>query len=172
MKFKFKNHLIASALMGGLLLAPEMQASTYNVTKLGTLVGFTNSYASGINASGQVVGYASTSGNPASQAALWQAGSTAAIDLNTLMASSSGFLTEAMGINDKGQIIAQDSNGFANLLTLNVTRFLCMPPSGCSARRLAVSSALIAVSRCKKSDRFVRLLSRISFFHLSRGALS
>jgi len=40
-----------------------------------------------------------------------------AIDLNSLVALSSGYLTLGLGINDQGQIIAKDSNGFVNLLT-------------------------------------------------------
>lgn len=61
------------------------------------------------------------SGNAARHATLWQTRSTTAIDLNTLVALSNGaYLSEAEGINDRGQIIAQDSNGYAQLMTLNV----------------------------------------------------
>jgi hypothetical protein len=64
MKFKFKNHLFNSALIGGMLLAPELYAATKE------------SYASGINNSGQVV---VITGGLNFHAALWQSGSTKAI---------------------------------------------------------------------------------------------
>ena len=88
MAFKFNNLLIASALMGGLLLAPQIRASTYTATRLGSLTD-ANSSAAGINASGQVVGSTYTSsGIPFSpftgHAALWQSGSTKAIDLGKI----------------------------------------------------------------------------------------
>ncbi|MDP3389081.1 MAG: hypothetical protein Q8Q40_13845 [Methylococcaceae bacterium] len=84
------------------------------------------SYAADINNSGQVVGnavtYANINGHYSSttHATLWESGSTTAIDLNTLVSLSSGYLREAMSINDKGQIIAIDSNNHINLLTPNV----------------------------------------------------
>lgn len=51
MTFKFKNHLIASALMGGLLLVPEICASTYTVTRLLGTPGSISSNSVDINAS-------------------------------------------------------------------------------------------------------------------------
>lgn len=95
MKFKFKNHLITSAFISGLLLAPEMQASIYTATKLG-YVGGTGSSAADISASGQVVGVAYKIGSPF-QAVLWQAGSTTATDL--------GIDSQANGINASGQVV-------------------------------------------------------------------
>jgi uncharacterized membrane protein len=60
------------------------------------------------------------SSNGVGDAVLWQSGSTTPIDLNTLVTLSSGYLTQATGINTSGQIIAQGSDGNAYLLTPNV----------------------------------------------------
>ena len=70
----------------------------YTVTDLGTLGG-TDSYAYGINASGQVVGYCHTTGNAADHAFLYS-GSTMT-DLGTLGGTDS----YANGINDSGQVV-------------------------------------------------------------------
>ena len=76
--------------------------------RLGTLGG-TSSYAYGINNSGQVVGWAYTTGN-AWHAFLYN-GSTM-IDLNTLIDPLSGWtLRDAWDINDAGQIVGWGYNG-------------------------------------------------------------
>jgi probable HAF family extracellular repeat protein len=75
------------------------------MTDLGTLGG-TSSYAAGINASGQVVGWASTT-NSSSRAFLWQDG--VMTDLGTL----GGTLSGAHAINASGQVVgwASTTNG-------------------------------------------------------------
>lgn len=95
------------------------QSGSTTATDLGTLGG-SGSAATGINTGGQVVGWANITSSSLQHAAIWQSGSTNAIDLNSLVGLSSGYLTQALGINDKGQIIAMDSNNYIDLLTLNV----------------------------------------------------
>ncbi len=88
-------------------------AVLYNVTDLGTLPGGTASEATGINASGQVVGYADTSdGNY--HAFLYSNGTMA--DLGTL---PGGTASEATGINASGQVV-----GYADTSDGNYHAFL------------------------------------------------
>ncbi len=69
---------------------------------LGTLPGDPNSQALGINGPGQVVGWSGTESATA-RAFLWQSG--VMLDLNDLLPMGSGWvLTQAAGINDRGQI--------------------------------------------------------------------
>ena len=97
----------ASALHAALFALPMLfaaapaSAAQFSVTKLGALGG-TNSVAQGINAAGQVVGNASTSGYAgtyAYHAFLWQSGSMQ--DLGTL----GGTYSSAHGINAAGQVV-------------------------------------------------------------------
>lgn len=76
-------------------------ASLYSVTDLGTLSGSSGSLATGINDSGQVIGY-STNDGPF-RAFLWENG--VMTDLGTL----GGTHSQAWGINDLGQVV-----GFAD----------------------------------------------------------
>jgi probable HAF family extracellular repeat protein len=74
---------------------------------LGTLGG-ENSSARGINAAGWVVGTADTS--TGSDAFLYENG--VMYDLNSLIGNAPGIdLTEALAINDNGQILANGPNG-------------------------------------------------------------
>jgi len=92
------------------------------MTDLGTLGGEgKDSWASGINDSGQVVGLSvSTAGT---QSAMLWTSSDGMIDLKALLGTSSSFsyLTAAITINDKGQIVGQgvttNGNTHAFLMT-------------------------------------------------------
>jgi len=89
----------ASALLSMLLAGlPASAAVQFTVTDLGTLGG-TTSNAYGINAAGQVVGSAMTSGDAVSRAFIWQAGSLQ--DLGTA-GGTSGY---AASINAAGQVV-------------------------------------------------------------------
>jgi probable HAF family extracellular repeat protein len=99
--------------------------SGYTVTDLGTLGGL-GSYAYGINAYGQVTGWAGTSND--SHAFLWTKGGTDGVssnpqmkDLGTLGGESTSGLptSEGFGINDAGQVV-----GFAHLADGHVRAFL------------------------------------------------
>lgn len=97
-------------------------AATNAITDLGTLGG-TNSQGLGINASGEVVGWADTSTNT-QDGFLYSNGQM--LDLNSLLTPSDSLLytiTEATGINDHGQIVA---NGHVNVTGQDVA-FLLNP---------------------------------------------
>jgi probable HAF family extracellular repeat protein len=95
-------------------------------TFLGTLGGYSYrgqglppdiSCAYAINNSGQVVGGSFLSDNVTYHAFLYYRNGPM-LDLNNLLLNSIGtYLTEAFGINDSGQIIANGANGHAYLLT-------------------------------------------------------
>ena len=87
---------------------------------LGTLPGLPDSVACGVNAQGEIVGYAEP--QPESEikhAVVWRNG--AALDLNTLLPPHSGWiLREARAVNDRGQIVGngmQNGQAHAFLLT-------------------------------------------------------
>ena len=91
-------------LMGAAVPSEAQTVSmTYTVKDLGTLPGGSNSYAFGINDSGQVVGRSDTSSRYA-HAFLYSNGQMQ--DLNSLIPVGSGWiLREAWGINTSGQIV-------------------------------------------------------------------
>lgn len=81
---------------------------------LGTLGGV-NSFGEGINASGQVVGESNIAGG-ALDAFMYSDGEM--LDLNSLIDPNLDItLSQAVGINDLGQIVADGTNGAAYLLT-------------------------------------------------------
>ena len=112
MKYSDKK-IMFPLLLGGLLLAPDMQAaSVYTVTPLKTLAGIAafETTVTGITADGQVVGYTnrpvSGGGLPLAQAVLWQSGSTSAIDLGP---------QAVYGVNAKGQMVGVNINDYPAL---------------------------------------------------------
>jgi probable HAF family extracellular repeat protein len=82
-------------------VAGDAWGQQYTVTDLGTLPGGTFTCATGINNTGQVVGYANTGGNDAF-AFLYSGGS-----MQRLAETSS----EAFGINDNGEVVGYFSDG-------------------------------------------------------------
>ena len=92
--------LSAVAFLCVVALLPSAHAAT--ITDLGTLGG-TSSNATGINASGQVVGTSALAGDKVLHAFLYSAGRMT--DLGTL----GGTTSSARGINDSGQIVGNSS---------------------------------------------------------------
>ena len=85
-----------------LCVAPGVEAAAYSFTDLGSLDGYSNSYASAINNGGQIVGY-STSGTTSSlQATLWSNGTVQGLG---------AVLTGASSINDAGEIAGTSNIG-------------------------------------------------------------
>ncbi len=79
------------------------------MTDLGTLAGYYNSDALGVNANGQAVGRAYNYADIFSSAFLYSNG--AIVDLNTLIDPSAGWtLEEANAINDNGWIVGDGVN--------------------------------------------------------------
>jgi probable HAF family extracellular repeat protein len=88
---------------------------------LGTLAGGHNSWAYGINSSGQIVGWGDTAVRSNDHAFIYANGTMT--DLNKLLTgsvkSSGVILTTAYGINDKGQIVGHATvNGHAHAYLL------------------------------------------------------
>jgi len=77
------------------------------IHNLGTVAGDSCAYAVSINSQGQAVGGSGICGVTRVHAFLWENGSSA-IDLNTLVPSGSGVhLTNAVSINDRGEIASE-----------------------------------------------------------------
>jgi probable HAF family extracellular repeat protein len=89
-----------------------------NMTDLGTFGG-QSSAATDINSNGQVVGWAETGIGNQRHAFVTGLNGAGMTDLNSLVHLGNGtFLYDANGINDRGQIIANASDGHSYLLTL------------------------------------------------------
>lgn len=101
---KMRNINIFICLFAILFLANTVYAVDYSIIDLGTLGG-TYSHALGINDSGQVVGYASTTDDTIGWNAFLYSGGVMN-DLNNLLPLGSGWLlTYAIDINNSGQIV-------------------------------------------------------------------
>ena len=98
------DHRFGSRLRG-VLFRNVRAAAWYNVTDLGTLGGFSSSDAMGINASGQVVGYAQTGSN-AARAFLYS---------DETMTDLGGFYRQAYDINDIEQMSGYATTVFCPL---------------------------------------------------------
>jgi len=95
------------------------------MTDLGTVNGTPCSTGYAINQSGQIVGTSGICGNPG-YAFLWE-NRGPAVDLNLLVAPGSGLeMTEAVGINDSGEI-----SGIGTVSTGDVHAYLLIPDGEC-----------------------------------------
>ncbi len=104
---------------------------------LGTPAGYSASIATAINNSGQIVGYAFSSN--ALHAFLYS--NSKWTDLNSLLPTGSTVtLTEAVGINDNGQIVAKGSDGHSYLLTPQPTTGTVISNGTVSPNALTVSN--------------------------------
>jgi probable HAF family extracellular repeat protein len=74
-----------------------------SMRNLGTLSGDASSQAQALNTAGVVAGRSGTADLSVSRAVIWQNG--AAIDLTRLVASSDWILSNATGINDRGEVV-------------------------------------------------------------------
>jgi probable HAF family extracellular repeat protein len=111
-----------------------------------------SSYAYGINNSGVVVGYSYTGSDPDPHAFLYQNG--VLLDLNSLIDPSAGWvLTQAYGINDRGEIVGAGLfKGVEHAFLLDPVHF-CLDTSPAAAavpepgtRTLAMAGVLLIVS--------------------------
>jgi len=98
--------------------------------------------ANAINTAGTIVGGSHIIGDSAAHAFLFRAG--AMTDLNSLVYLGPVSLTEAFGINDSGQIIAEGDNGHAYLLTPATS---AVPEPSTYALFGAVTLVVLALSR-------------------------
>jgi probable HAF family extracellular repeat protein len=113
----------AGQVVGYAALAGDAQEHAFvtgssGLIDLGTLGG-SRSRALGINEAGQIVGYAQTN-DGSNRAFIGNADGTGLIDLNTLLVTgliNGDFLATALAINERGQIVAQNSVGRSYLLT-------------------------------------------------------
>lgn len=111
-----------SKLLNGSSHAFVFDEQISEMVDLGTLGG-AESGANDINNHGQIVGWSKINGSSVRHAFVTQGDGGAMIDLNSLVdfaSSSLGagvYFTEALGINDRGQIIVKDSWYGAELLT-------------------------------------------------------
>lgn len=130
---KFANFAAAAAMVVAAVCVSAVAAPQYSIKLLDAAPGQTDVYATGINNSGQIVGY-TIDGNGASSASLWDGSSGAHSPLPVLSAANPH--SEAYRINNNGQIVGLarndagvnqaaywDSNGVLGLGALNGTGF-------------------------------------------------
>jgi probable HAF family extracellular repeat protein len=111
------QRLWPNAALAALLLivsAPAVRSQSYTVRDLGTLGGSSGSAADALNASGQVVGRAFTTGNVSVHATLFSGTGSNNLDLGNLGGPANNG-SEAYGINDAGQIIGYSTAPSGNL---------------------------------------------------------
>ena len=101
MNAKLFNASLVTAFL--LVTAGHANAQAYKLIFLDSLEGSSQVGANGINDSGQVVGYSSTSGWPTLHAVIWNG--TAPTDLGTLW----GYASYAYAINNSGQVVGDVS---------------------------------------------------------------
>jgi probable HAF family extracellular repeat protein len=112
---------------------------------LGTLGG-SGSYADGLNGAGQVVGY-SALGDETLHAFITGPDGVGMVDVNSLVTLAGGaYFTEASGVNDLGQLVANSSDGHAYLLTQQP-----IPEPGTGAQMLLGLGLLGGVLRRQRS---------------------
>ena len=126
------------------------------MTDLGSLsVELPMSQADGINNKSQVFGFSQDANGDESTAVavLWQNGAT--FDLNTLASGDSPwFLQEALGINDRGQIV-----GFAlNTISGEVHGFFAMPIEGSESPAPAAQARSSETARVVLPDKVREML--------------
>jgi probable HAF family extracellular repeat protein len=122
------------------------------MTDLGTLPGGTNSFATSINNSGLVVGYSeATAAPPLSTDAFLYTGTTL-IDLNSLIpAALHWHLTQANGINDRGDIVGYGEINGGPTRAFLLTNVVPEPSSLILLTLTTSAVALSAWRRRKKS---------------------
>jgi probable HAF family extracellular repeat protein len=109
------GEVVGDSTLAGNSLSHAFSYSDVGMTDLGTLPGYGNSYASGVNDLGQVVGYAYGTGLD-DRAFLYSNGQV--LDLNSLIPTNSGWvLNRAVAINNSGQIVGFGNSDRAFLLT-------------------------------------------------------
>jgi len=128
---------------------PVSPNSSAEICDLGNLGGLGGSQGNGINASGQIVGQSWTTGNAAQHAFLFSNNSM--LDLNSEIASSSPSpctpvngtspctLTNAVAINDSGQILAQ---GYLNSNPTQTVSFLLTPTSAAALTATVTATSI------------------------------
>ncbi|HEU0297499.1 MAG TPA: PKD domain-containing protein [Anaerolineales bacterium] len=104
-KFRMLSVLLILALISGYASAsPASAATTYTLTDLGTLGGFSDSFARAINEAGQVIGNTFQAGTNSYRAFLWEGG--VMTDLGTFGGLGVGD-SFAYDINEAGQVVGQ-----------------------------------------------------------------
>jgi probable HAF family extracellular repeat protein len=94
---------LAASILLFALSATRASADSFTLTDLGTLPGYSGSFALGINSSGQVTGFVRTANGGADQAYLYSGG------VMTGLGTLGGTQSQGYGINDSGQVVGQSA---------------------------------------------------------------